>query len=111
MIEYNNSMLEGAKINRVRKMTQAELDSHYWDDNRGLNPVYVIELDNGMFLYPSRDFEGNDGGVLFGIDGNKDDSFVVCEREAPKHGEEIKVVDTSKMDNDEFGEYIRNCHK
>ena len=102
MIEYNNSMLEGAKINRVRKMTQAELDSHYWDDNRGLNPVYIIELDNGMFLYPSRDFEGNDGGVLFGVDGYKDDCFVVCER---------KVVDTSKMDNDEFGEYIRNCHK
>ena len=102
MIEYNNSMLEGAKINRVRKMTQAELDSHYWDDNRGLSPVYIIELDNGMFLYPSRDFEGNDGGVLFGVDGNKDDCFVVCER---------KVVDTSKMDNDEFGEYIRNCHK
>ena len=111
MIEYNNSMLEGAKINKVRKMTQSELDAHYWDDDPRWKPIYIIELDNGMFLYPSRDYEGNGGGVLFGVDEKKDDCFIVCERESPKHGEEIKVVDTSKMDNDEFGEYIKNCHK
>jgi hypothetical protein len=110
MIEYNNKMLEGAKINKVRKMTLGELDAHGWDDNRGFKPVYIIELDNGMFLYPSRDFEGNGGGVLFGVTKNEE-SFNVCERETPKHGEEIEVVNTSKMDNMEFGEYIRNCHK
>ena len=102
MIEYNNKMLEGAKINKVRKMTLGELDAHGWDDNRGFKPVYIIELDTGIFLYPSRDFEGNGGGVLFGVTKNEE-CFNVCEREG--------AVDTSKMDNMEFGEYIRNCHK
>ena len=102
MKEYNKNMLVGAKISNVRKMTQGELNAHYWDDNRGFNPVYVIELDNGTALYPSRDFEGNGGGVLFGVTKNEE-SFNVCER---------KVVDTSKMDNDEFGAYLReNCYK
>ena len=46
-----NKMLKGASIVNVRKMTQGELNAHYWDDNRGFNPVYVIELDNGISLY------------------------------------------------------------
>ena len=101
MIEYNKEMLVGAKVANVRKMTQGELNAHYWDDNRGFSPVYVIELDNGVSLYPSRDDEGNGGGVIFGVTHNEE-CFSVCER---------KVVDTTKMNNDEFGEFIRNCHK
>jgi hypothetical protein len=98
MKEYNKNMLVGAKISDVCKMRPKELEAHGWDDNRGLNPVYVIELDNGVSLYPSRDAEGNGGGVLFGVDENDLKCFAVCER---------KFVDTSKMDNDEFGKYIR----
>ena len=98
MKEYNKNMLVGAKVRNVRKMTQGELEAHYWDDNRGFNPGYVIELDNGVSLYPSRDGEGNGGGVLFGVDGNDESCFSVCDR---------PVVDTSKMDNDEFGAYLR----
>jgi hypothetical protein len=113
MIEnnYNKNMLVGATIANVCKMTAEELDAHGWDDNRGFKPVYVIELDNGVSLYPSRDYEGNGGGAIFGLDENNEKCFTICERESPNHGEEIKVVDTTEMNNDEFGEYIRNCHK
>lgn len=94
MIEYNKNMLVGAKISNVRKMTQGELNAHHWG---GSDPVYIIELDNGTAIYPSADFEGNSGGVLYGVTWDEE-CFNVCER---------KVVDTSKMDNDEFGEYLR----
>ena len=94
MIEYNKNMLVGAKITNVRKMVKSELDAHYWG---GCDPVYIIELDNGSAIYPSADFEGNSGGVLYGVTRDEE-CFNVCER---------KVVDTSKMDNDEFGEYLR----
>lgn len=97
MKEYNKNMLVGAKITNIRQMTRGELNAHYWDDNRGFSPVYVIELDNGTALYPSRDYEGNGGGVIFGV--TKDEEcFSVCER---------KVVDTSKMNNEEFGEFLK----
>lgn len=94
MIEYNKNMLVGAKITNVRKMVKSELDAHYWGHS---DPVYIIELDNGSAIYPSADFEGNSGGVLYGVTRDEE-CFNVCER---------KVVDTSKMDNDEFGEYLR----
>jgi hypothetical protein len=98
MKEYNKNMLVGATVSNVCKMSAEELKAHGWDDNRGFNPVYVIELDNGVSLYPSRDGEGNGGGVLFGVDGNDESCFTVCDR---------PVVDTTKMNNDEFGKLIR----
>ena len=65
--------------------------------------VFVIELDNGISLYPSRDEEGNGGGVFFGVDENTEKCFTISEREQ---------VDTTQMDNDEFGAFLReNCHK
>jgi len=98
MIEYNKNMLVGAKIVNVRKMVKSELDAHYWG---GCDPVYMIELDNGSAIYPSADFEGNSGGVLYGVTRDEE-CFNVLER---------KVVDTSNMDNDEFGAYLReNCN-
>ena len=80
MKEYNKNMLVGASVSNVRKMTQGELSAHSWDDNRGFNPVYVVELDNGVTLYPSRDGEGNGGGVLFGVDSKDESCFTVYER-------------------------------
>ena len=104
-------MIEGAKITKVRSMTDAEYVREYWDNDQN-NPVYVIELSNGCQLFASQDYEGNGGGALFGHDSKTNKAFTIAvDRKAPKHGEEIKVVDTSKMDNMEFGEYIRNCHK
>ena len=94
MKEYNKNMLVGATVSNVCKMSTKELEVHGWDDNRGFNPVYVIELDNGVSLYPSRDGEGNGGGVLFGVDENDNNCFTVFDR---------PVVDTTKMNNDEFG--------
>ena len=70
MIEYNNNMLKGATIINVRKMTEEECNAHLWDNH---HPVYILELDNGIALYPSRDFEGNGGGVFFGV--NKDQEY------------------------------------
>ena len=98
MKEYNKNMLVGASVSNVCKMSAKELEAHGWDDNRGFNPVYVIELDNGVSLYPSRDGEGNGGGVLFGVDENEGKCFTVCD---------VPVVDTTKMNNDEFGKFIR----
>ena len=68
-------MLQGATIINVRKMVKQEYDAHLWDSS---DPVYILELDNGISLYPSRDFEGNGGGVLFGVTDNSD-WFNVCE--------------------------------
>jgi hypothetical protein len=102
MKEYDRNMLVGASVSNVRKMSAKELEVHGWDDNRGFNPVYVIELDNGISLYPSRDAEGNGGGVLFGVDENDLKCFTVCEK-----GQGGVAVDTSHLNNDDFGAYIR----
>jgi hypothetical protein len=53
----------GQKIKNVRPMTLAEMNREAWDRN-----ATVIELENGVILYPSRDNEGNGAGILFGID-------------------------------------------
>lgn len=95
MIDYNKNMLEGATIINVRKMTQGELNAHNWGTNS--SPVYVLELDNGTAIYPSKDFEGNGGGVLFGVTEDQK-CFNVCERQ---------VVDTSHLNNNDFGAFIR----
>ena len=97
-MKYNNKKFKGARIINIREMTNGEYNAHYWDKR---DPVYVIELDNGISLYPSRDAEGNGGGVFFGVDSNSNKCFTMSNKEE---------VDTSKIDNDEFGAYIReNC--
>jgi hypothetical protein len=40
------------------------LKSEGWEDQT----VQAIVLDNGTLLYPSRDYEGNSGGALFGFE-------------------------------------------
>ena len=47
-------------------MTDKEKDNEGW--YRG---TVVIELSNGVLLYPSSDEEGNDAGAMFGKDGNR----------------------------------------
>jgi hypothetical protein len=60
------NLLLGRKIVAVRYMTQKEADSLGWH-SRGV----VIQLDNGLLIYPSRDDEGNDSGALFTSDENE----------------------------------------
>ena len=104
-MDHNNT-LEGATIVQVRSMTDAEYKREYWD-NEPHSPVYVLELDNGCQIFPSQDYEGNGGGALFGYDSKTNKGFTIAvDRKAPK-----QPVDTSHLNNVEFGEYIRNCHK
>ena len=96
-------MIEGATIVQVRPMTDAEFKREYWD-NCPNHPVYVLELDNGCQIFPSCDYEGNGGGALFGHDSKTNKAFTIAvDRKVPK-----QPVDTSNMNYEEFGEYIRN---
>ena len=96
-------MIEGSKIVKVRSMTDAEYKREYWD-NEPNNPVYVLELDNGCIIFPSCDYEGNGGGALFGHDNKANKAFTIAvNRKLPK-----QPVDTSHLNNEEFGEFIRN---
>ena len=84
-------------------MTDAEYKREYWD-NCPNHPVYVLELDNGCQIFPSCDYEGNGGGALFGHDSKTNKAFTIAvDRKVPK-----QPVDTSNMNYEEFGEYIRN---
>ena len=58
-----DSDILGQTIKDFRPMTKAELKSEYWPENQ---QGFVIELESGVKLYPSRDSEGNGGGSLFG---------------------------------------------
>ena len=54
----------GRTITHARIMTQAERDSWGWD---GGHWPMVFELDDGSYLIPSMDDEGNGPGVLFQV--------------------------------------------
>lgn len=55
-----SDLLLGRKIVKVRYLTDEEADEMGWFGR----PVALL-LDNDMWIYPSRDDEGNDGGALF----------------------------------------------
>jgi hypothetical protein len=57
--------LIGKKIVRIRPMSEAEKDAEGWENSGATS---VIELDNGILIYPSQDDEGNGGGTMFGKD-------------------------------------------
>ena len=63
--------LEGAKIVRIREMTSKEAEQEGWDGMLKNNGCRVLELDNGINLYASQDYEGNGPGALFFTDKNK----------------------------------------
>ena len=94
----------GSKITKIRPMYKGEYYREGWEKNPH-NPVYVVELDNGCHLFSSRDYEGNDGGALFGYDGKSNKGFTITDN--PAFDTPIKV-DTSNMNNEEFGEFIKN---
>jgi hypothetical protein len=53
-------MLIGRKIVKVEWMTSQEAEDCGWSGR----PICIL-LDNGIWIYPSRDDEGNDAGSLF----------------------------------------------
>tara|TARA_R110002020_G_scaffold227539_14_gene438203 strand:+ start:808 stop:1050 length:243 start_codon:yes stop_codon:yes gene_type:complete len=52
-------MLLGKKIVKVEYMTVKETDNLMWD----YQPI-CFQLDDGNWVFPMRDDEGNDGGAL-----------------------------------------------
>lgn len=61
------SVLVGRTIKRVRYLTPKEVESLGW-----YSRSVVIELDNGVLVWPSSDDEGNDAGALFTTDERVD---------------------------------------
>lgn len=59
--------LIGKQVINVRYMDAGEADSQGFN----LKPI-VIEFDDGTYIFPSMDDEGNDAGALFG--GNYNNS-------------------------------------
>ena len=58
-----NKQLKGKTILKVRYFTQKEVEANYWY-KRGI----VIFFTDGSMCYPVADDEGNDTGVIFGLD-------------------------------------------
>jgi hypothetical protein len=58
-----SDFLINRKIVEVRYLTNEEAEDMGWYSR----PVALL-LDNGVWLYPSADDEGNDGGALFTSD-------------------------------------------
>ena len=63
-----NHLFVNAKALQLREMTPAEIEAEGWEVGYGNGTPIVMVLSNGVKLYPSQDYEGNGGGVWFGID-------------------------------------------
>ena len=63
--EVASSILLNRKIVQVRYMNQSEADDMGWYSR----PVAFL-LDNGIWIFPGADDEGNNGGALFTTDEN-----------------------------------------
>jgi len=66
--KYAKDRLVGRSVVSVRYLTAEEAEDMGWY-SRSL----VIAFDDGSYIFPSQDDEGNDGGALFGGDGNVED--------------------------------------
>ena len=58
---YAEERLVGRKIIEVRYLTREEVSGLGW-----FRSALVILLDDGTFVFPSQDDEGNGAGALFG---------------------------------------------
>ena len=59
-----SSLLLGRTITLVRYMNDSEQEDLGW-----YNKAVVIQLDNGIALFPTQDDEGNGPGALYTTDG------------------------------------------
>ena len=69
MSNLNHQSIEGSKIVKVRNMTNREAIAEGWSLRH--NGCRVLELDNGIKLYASQDYEGNGPGALFFTEKNQ----------------------------------------
>ncbi len=76
--------ITGQKIKKVRNIKTKELQREGWDLNNKFDFIPVIELENGVTIFPSRDSEGNGGGKLFGDDPKTKHQFHVIPPENDK---------------------------
>tara|TARA_R100001594_G_scaffold99392_2_gene133895 strand:+ start:1031 stop:1381 length:351 start_codon:yes stop_codon:yes gene_type:complete len=63
--DYVNDKLLGRKIVKVEYMSTKEANESMWCSR----PIAIL-LDDGKWIYPMRDDEGNDGGAM-GVCGKK----------------------------------------
>ena len=63
--DYVSKKLVGRKIVKVEYFSSKEAEESMWYNR----PVAML-LDDGKWLYPMRDDEGNDGGAM-GVSGDK----------------------------------------
>ena len=76
--------ITGQKIKKIRNIKPKELQREGWDLNNRFDFIPVLELENGVTIFPSRDSEGNGGGKLFGDDPKTKHQFHVIPPEADK---------------------------
>jgi len=60
----------GKKIIDIRPMTTKEIKNQYWEHDS--ENAFALVLEGGTVLFPSRDYEGNGPGVLFGYNGTNE---------------------------------------
>ena len=58
-----SAQLLGRTIKKVRYLTNKEAEELGWDSR-----CVVLILDNGNYVFPSADDEGNDAGAFFTVD-------------------------------------------
>jgi len=64
--------LVGKKIVKCRYMSDEEMKESHWNNR----PICLL-LDDGTWVIPQRDDEGNDGGSLYVVNAVKDDAEVL----------------------------------
>ena len=69
-----DNLVTGKKIVKVRTMTKKELETEGWHSRY---PIIVLELDNGLKIYASKDDEGNGPGALF-LSNDKGETFQIA---------------------------------
>lgn len=77
--------IKNQKIKAVRNITTKELRAEGWDLSNRFDFIPVLELENGVTIFPSRDSEGNGGGKLFGCDPKLKNGFHIIPPEAMHH--------------------------
>ena len=80
MSNTDDAWPEGLRITGFRPMTVEECEERYWPSDKWSRPI-AIELEDGSFIYPSRDPEGNGPGAFFIVDTDGSESRVVVNEE------------------------------
>tara|TARA_R100000742_G_C4257260_1_gene75116 strand:+ start:205 stop:504 length:300 start_codon:yes stop_codon:yes gene_type:complete len=70
--EYVSKQLVGKKIVRVEYFSSKEAEEYMWD----CRPMAML-LDDGKWLYPMQDDEGNNGGAIGVTSKDKPDTYPV----------------------------------